>query len=87
MDLEGRTTVVKQPICSALLRFERGVTILRLRQRHTGYRWFEGRRPFGKAFPSVETAVRFLKDLSKLYNLSLDLRRLKEGREGARKGK
>jgi hypothetical protein len=79
--------VAKQPVGSALLRFERGQMTLRLFRRADGYRWFHGRRPFGQAFATVNAAVRFVKDLSEWHNLSLDRGSSKHGRDGARKGK
>jgi hypothetical protein len=69
------------------MRFERGETTLELFRREEGLVWFQGRRRLGKAFVTVEAAVQFVKDLSELYNLSLDSRCAKQGRPGARKGK
>lgn len=79
--------MAKPPVGRVILRFERGETTFKLFRREEGFVWLKGRRRLGKAFATVEAAVQFVKDLSELYNLSLDTERLKEGREGARKGK
>jgi len=61
------------PVGTAIVKFERGEMQLALFRRGEGLVWFHGRKPFGCPLATIAAAVQFLRDLSEIYNYTLDL--------------
>lgn len=61
------------PVGIAVFRFERGEMKLDLFWYEGGFVWFHGRERFSRPLATVEAAVQFLKDISEIYNCTLDL--------------
>jgi len=61
------------PVGTAIVKFERGEMQLALFRRGEGLVWFHDRKPFGCPLATTAAAVRFLTEVSEIYNYTLDL--------------
>lgn len=61
------------PLGFAVLKFECGEMRLELHRTNQGFIWFQGQRRFGSESTTVQSALRFLKQVSEIYNYTLVL--------------
>ncbi len=61
-----------QKVGTAVLRFERGEIQLALLRRGRGFAWFHDGKLLVRPLATPAAAVRFLNDLCRLYNVTVD---------------